>query len=576
MKSPLSEITDEHKAELARTCWRSPGEFCRILLADWFPTPMPWFHRGILALLQGKYDWLLDFGNEDWRDASAAWTPKHLEKILTNFIEEGSGKPIFKLVVDEEGNPKLEVDVRQHLGFICPRGSSKTTLVNASNLMDIEYKVEDFFLYISESGGHAERQLGTIKTQLEDNDGAPENELLNFLFGNHKPSRQSPLKWTEEYIETLQGVAVGAVGRGGQVRGFGKNAKRPGKIVYDDLEDQDSVLSDTQRKKDNSWFWRAARPAKRKHTGKDIVLGTLLHTDAILNKVIKSKEFTTIRFGAIDRQGEALWDWWMTLDQIEELRLSMAEAGELGGFYLEYMSEYRDEDVAMFPGSKLIYQHREGFVAKALVMDPAISDKRKSAMVGFAVVGITSGGHKHVIDVYGERAMDPAAQIEKYFELHFKHFRGMDPALQRHGIEAMAYQQALLPMIRTMQAKKSQEREEATGLPYGQDAFFEVLPIFHGRTAKTTRIKGILKPLVWAGNISFEQNWPDLHTQMTDFPNGALVDLPDVVAMAVAMLDPYVLLNLQEEAEDGSELPDMTADTMPPLESVLGDFRSAP
>jgi hypothetical protein len=559
------EVSPEQIEELASRCYRSRVEFCRIFLPDWFPTKMPWVHRGILSLLTGKTEFLLDFGPEQWRDELAAWTPHDLEKILTNFLDEQTGRPIFRVVLDPE--PHVVIDCKNSIGIIMPRGSSKTTLVNANNLADIVYQDEDFFLYASESGGHAERQLGTIKSELEDHNGVPQNELLNLVFGNHKPDRQSPLKWTENYIETLKGVMVGAVGRGGQIRGFGKRAKRPGKIVFDDLEDEESVESPTQRKKNSGWFFNAARPAKKKG-GRDIITGTLLHTDAILNKVIKHREFTVVRFGAIDRQGDALWPWYMTLEQLEEKRLAAAEVGELAGFYLEYMSEYRDDEARAFPENKLVYVHKDKsrFVAMSLALDPAISEDRKADMAALACVGIENGGHKHVIESFGQVGIDSDALLEKFFELHFKHMAHLPHEQRKYGIEAIAFQRVLIPMARAKMVEKSKT--------YGQSAYFEILPIFHGKIAKVPRVQGILKPLIWSGHLTFEDQYGPMHTQLTDWPKG-LRDLPDVAAMAIALLDPYVLLGLGNDEE--VEV-DLSKDTMPPLTVIAGgkSFRSAP
>lgn len=573
----MSLVTPEQIEELAARCYRSRVEFCRVFLPEWFPTKMPWVHRGILALLTGQTEFLLDFGVEEWPTETAEWTPRDLQKILTNFLDEQTGKPIFRVVLDD-GPPHIVIDAKNSIGIIMPRGSSKTTLVNASNLADIVYRDEDFFLYVSETGTHAERQLGTIKTQLEDNDGVPENELLNLVFGNHKPPRQSSLKWTENYIETLKKVMVGAVGRGGQVRGFGKNAKRPGKIIFDDLEDEESVESPAQRAKNSKWFFNAARPAKRKG-GRDIIIGTLLHTDAILNKVIKHREFTVVRFGAVDKQGDALMDWYLTLPQIEQMRLAAAEVGELAGFYLEYMSEYKDDEARAFPENKLVYINKglEVFQAIALALDPAISDDRKADMAALACVGMENGGHKHVIESFGKIGMDSDAMLEEFFRMHFTYMKHLPHEMRKYGIEAIAFQRALIPMARAKMVEKSRPHTTPDGVMHpgwGALAYFDIQPIFHGKVGKIPRVQGILKPLIWGGNVSFQHNYGPMHTQLTDWPKG-LKDLPDVAAMAIALLDPYVLLGL---GDDETVEQDLTKDTMPPLYAIAGgrDFRSAP
>ena len=560
------ELSAELQA-IATKCWQSPPEFGRIILPHWFPTKMPWVHRGILALLTGKTDFLLQFGPEAWRDEPAAfWGPRDLQKILTNFVEElGEDpvtnkpitRPIFTLA-EVDGHPVLSMDVRTNITIIMPRGFSKTTIVNLANLIDLVYVNQDFFLYASEASGHAERQLGTLKKELE------ENELLRLIFGDLVAPRQSPNKWTDNYIEPTNKVMVGALGKGGQIRGFSKGAKRPGKITYDDLEDVDSVKSDTQRPADIKWFFQTALPTVRKG-GKSVVIGTLLHTDAILNKTMKDPRFTVVRFGAIDRQGEALWPWMLTLEGLKELEEAFALVGEIQGFYLEYMSEYRSDSARMFPLAKLVYVKKgiEVFTSLAQAMDPAISDSPKADFCAFAIVGIEAGGHNHVLDYYGQVGMDPTDQVDKYFELHFRWMAQVAIENTRHGVEAIAYQRSLIHLIQVEQFRRSRKG-------HGNRAFFEIIPILHGKTGKIPRIKGMLKPRIAAGYFSFNERWPELEHQFINFPDAKL-DGPDVCAMAVSLLDPFSVLNL------GDDVGDLAKDTAPPLEQVLGlNYRNAP
>jgi len=107
----------------------------------------------------------------------------------------------------------------------------------------------------------------------------------------------------------------------------------------------------------------------------------------------------------------------------------------------------------------------------------------------------------------------------------------------------------------------------------GPRAYFEIEPIFHGKIGKVTRIKGILKPLIQSGYLTFEGDglpqWPELHTMFTDFP-GAKKDGPDVCAMAVRLLDPFAALGLGDEG-----LEDLTKDTAPPLHVILGGLNQS-
>src|SRR5690606_1179957 len=100
------------------------------------------------------------------------------------------------------------------------------------------------------------------------------------------------------------------------------------------------------------------------------------------------------------------------------------------------------------------------------------------------------------------------------------------------------------------------------------DAYFEVLPILHGKTGKIARVQGILKPLWHSGYLSFQTSWPDLEVQFAEWPNGKR-DGPDVIAMAISLLDPFASLNI---GVDFNPLGDASRS----IEQELPQFWSAP
>ena len=526
-------LTKAEKEDLAARCWRSPVEFCRVFLPDWFPTKMPWVHRGILAILSGQTDFLLDFGPELWRDGEASWTVADLQKIMTNFVISSNPRdrqapmvPIFRL--DGE---KLILHKSSRTAIVMPRGFGKTTIINAENLRQATYQALDFFLYLSEAGGHAERQLMTIRTELES------NLLLREIFGDHVPSRQDSEKWTDSFIETRgHKVMIGAAGRGGQVRGFAKSAKRPKRIIGDDIEDSESVGSSAQIEKTMNWLKGTVEPALHRDQsfeGELVLIGTILKNDAMLPSLERDPEWTWIKFSAIDRQGEPLWAYKMSLGDLARTKQSFTAVGQLSAFYLEYMSEARSDESRIFPADKLTYVHKpiDLFEGVALMMDPAISSAAGADYCAYAVTGIEKTGHIHVIDTYLKKGMTPAEQVEKYFELHFRYCAGR-PA--RHGVEAIAYQRALVSIILAEQYQKSQT--------FGNSSFFEVIPVTHGRQGKLERVQGVLQPRYWAGYISFESRDPLVEEQLIEWPNSKL-DGPDAIAMSIALLDPMAQLN---------------------------------
>ncbi|WCD44083.1 putative large terminase [Caulobacter phage Kuura] len=549
---------------------------------------MPWFHRGIAALRQQRADFLLDFGPEWWPMDVAAGKPSHwtvadLMKIVTNFVvvtKPALRDPNGTIVEPEVVSPLFELDYKDGVihnvrivnpkllnAFMLPRGYSKTTLLNMLNYRDVCYGDAKFLVYVSETGTHAVNQLLTMRGQLET------NELAILVFGDLRPDRSDSEKWTDNLIETNNGCRVGAVGRGGQLRGMSKDATRPTRIVIDDLQNEESVKSEAERTKDINWLLRTVLPA-RKIFGDDLtvidMIGTLLHPEALMPLIMADPDWTAVRFGAFDRQGDALWEEMMPRKKVLELRASYERKGKLDIFDFEYMSSLPMNDGAAFPLDKITYVNRpsEWFVAKALVCDPAISKNPKADFCTFAALGMSKFGYIHVIDFYAEVGMEFDAQAEKYFELHFAHCLDLPPDQVRHGVEAVAYQQALVSTIGTKMHEKSKT--------WGPRAYFEVVPLLHGKTGKLIRVQGILSPRTKSGHVSMERPFGTLVSQLRDWPNGKL-DGPDAVAMGIGMLDPYASVAANDANEDGEPInPQQQAMASAGLRVVQGPWRKAP
>jgi hypothetical protein len=415
-------------------------------------------------------------------------------------------------------------------------------------------------VYLSETGPHSEQQLDNVKRELES------NERLLAVYGVKKPERSDPEHWSGKLIETTDGVVIAARGRGGQVRGLNHRGRRPDEIVFDDVEDKESVATDAQRKKARVWLKNDVEQALPQiagvRRGRVTGLGTIIHHDSLLLALARDPEWMVIRFGAVDPDGDMLWDHYMTKQQYHTKQRSYRRLGQLPEFNMEFQSSTKSEgDNAKFKDEYIRYEARErkDFVAVGIVCDPAISKERDACPCAFAVVGMDEKGRMHVFDVYMEVGMSPRQQVDKYFELHFKW------DCNKHGVEAVAYQKALIHLLKEEMFRKGRE--------YGPKAYFEIEPITHGRTAKSPRVEGVLSPRYAAGYITHQRRFPEYEEQLTDWPN-AKQDGPDVVAMTVTLLDPFAAL-VGDEDEHGQSV--YEKDEYPPLEQVIGgDFRTAP
>jgi len=133
-------LSREEKQKLALRCFQDKVLFCKTFLPHLFPKPIPWFHRGILAILTRDASWLPIYGE--------------LDKICEHFFhEDGDGiiHRVFQLLPDGT----VRMDLGKFTLLMVPRGYSKTTIAGiAVPLSDILYKVTPFTVYVSEGGKH--------------------------------------------------------------------------------------------------------------------------------------------------------------------------------------------------------------------------------------------------------------------------------------------------------------------------------------------------------------------------------------------------------------------------------------
>jgi hypothetical protein len=495
------------KKELSEA-YADPVYFLKFFLPHWFPDKIPWFHRGIIAILTRKTDFLRKYGDVDL-------IVKHFVWKEDPWDEASPAHPIF--AVEPDGS--ISMTIVKHSLILMPRGFSKTTLLNGLILYFIAYREQPFIAYISETSNHSEMQLGNIKAELT------ENPAFVAAFGQLKPDRNSDKKWREDFFETNNGVSVIARGADSQIRGLIRRGKRPSLILCDDMEEDDKVDNPEQRRKVRNRFMRRVIPALSLRDRKAFmaVLGTLLHSDALVVTVSRDPRFNSVIFSAVLPDGTALWEEQMSLEALEVTKQAMAKAGDLEGYYLEYHNKIRTDETSKFRQSMFHYNPEVGnepHIIRALAIDPAISKQKKACRCVIAVVerNLLNGKTK-VMDIWGKIGASAREMIDNYFELS----KRWNCAL--HGVETVAFQAVLVHLL----------REEM----YRKNHYFEITEILHsGLEKKEARIHGVLQPRYANGYVEHRIRFVELETQLLDFPNGGLDDA-DAVAMAMTLLDPY-------------------------------------
>lgn len=494
-------LSDDDKRSIAQECYLDPALFCTTFLSHWFKSPLKWFQRGMLAVLLGRAEWLLKHGQ--------------VEKIARNFFYLDANKAeqrIFDLEYDSGKVVGITLRKRRFTQIRIPRGFSKTTICNAAILIKIVYLETKVTGYLSETATHSEQQLMNIRREFESN-----NKLIN-VYGSLVPGPGEG-RWKEDLLETTNGVRVFARGRGAQIRGTNFEGIRPDCLILDDVEDKESVKTPEQREKARDWAYSDVFPALAEldEGSTVIVLGTLLHSEALLTVFERDPQFVTIAFEVKDRDGEWLWPEMMDDKKYELRKRSFAAAGQLSKFYLEYHNSVRGDDNQKFKPSYIIIEPRPMSLQTAIALDPAISEKRGSDFAAIGVVGMSDKGLVWVLDVWMKVGAPPREQIDEYFT------RSQTFGCVLHGVESIAFQAAIIHLMREEMFRKKQ--------------YFEITPITH-KQKKEERVEGILQPRYAAGFMRHARHFELYEGQLLDWPNGKK-DGPDVVSMAVSLLDPY-------------------------------------
>lgn len=265
---------------------------------------------------------------------------------------------------------------REIYGLICstlrlvlaaPRGFAKSTILRIYVLYCALFKIKKDICIISASEGLAIDHLIWIKQELES------NGRIIACFGNLVSS-----KWTEKHLVVKHAdgftVAIRAKGAGGQIRGF-----RPDCLLLDDIETDESVESEDQRKKLKNWLFKACINCLLPG-GQLVIIGTVIHPLSVLCDLLESKNNWEKRRYTAYRDGikEAGHELWSEARPHEWLRQREAEIGSWA-FAAEYMNDPKtDETAPIKPEQIRNWTTLPTQFNSVIAIDPAYSEEEKS------------------------------------------------------------------------------------------------------------------------------------------------------------------------------------------------------
>jgi hypothetical protein len=195
------------------------------------------------------------------------------------------------------------------LGF---RGSGKSTLGSLALPLwaALEYPEKyPFIILIADSSRQATLNICAIKYELET------NLLIKQDYGEIKGTviedfslQGEGEEWQKQNIVLSNGVRILARSRGQKVRGLRQLQCRPRLIVIDDPEDGEWVRTKENRDKTDRWLHAEIMPGMDARKGKLVVIGNLLHADALLSRLkAPNTGFTVLELPLLDEKGVCTW-----------------------------------------------------------------------------------------------------------------------------------------------------------------------------------------------------------------------------------------------------------------------------
>jgi phage terminase large subunit-like protein len=270
--------------------------------------------------------------------------------------------------------------------LISPRGHGKSYIGSIFYPIWLSlFELKKNITIISASETLAIDWLRNIKREFE------VNERILKLFGNLKSD-----KWTENHIilNNPSRVNIRARGAQGQIRGF-----RPDVLICDDLETNETVESEEQRKKLRDWIFKDCLNTLLPG-GQFIIIGTLIHPLSVLsdlyvqdNKWIKRKYRAYI--DGIQEEGHELWSQMWSHKKLQERK------HEIGSwaFASEFLNDpVSDEGAPIKENQIRFWDTLPSQYSCVIAVDPAYSEDEKADYKVASVIAMDSTYNRYLVD----------------------------------------------------------------------------------------------------------------------------------------------------------------------------------
>lgn len=438
----------------------------------------------------------------------------------------------------------------KRLVITAPRGHAKSTTFTFKNTLHaILYGYKKYIMIISDSSEQAESFLSDISSELED------NQLIKKDFGE-----QVGKTWNTSTLITSKDIKIDAIGSGKKIRGRRHKNFRPDLIVLDDIENDENVNTLEQRKKLENWYYKAV--SKAGDTPTDICyIGTLLHYDSLLAKVMENAGYTARKYQGVIQfsNKKGLWEEWEKIynnleeekreenarvffefhkkEMLENTKVLWEEKADYYNLMItrltegvtSFNSEIQNEPID--PNSCLFNKEWFDFYNEVEVnfsskdylffgaIDPSLGKNKKSDTSAIVVLAKNIvNGYLYVVEASIERRT-PDTIITDTIEMHKRLMKEYKKGFCKLGVETVQFQ-SFFKDILTKECLK-------------ENLYLNIEEI-KSTTNKVARIES-LQPYIKNKYLKFNARHKNLLEQLEYFPFGRYDDGADALEMATKL-----------------------------------------
>lgn len=426
----------------------------------------------------------------------------------------------------------------RYLAIGAPRESAKSTIINFDYVSHaIRFKRKRFIVIISNPFKKGAAYLDSIKREFAENENLktkfPEIKIVKDAEGD------SIFKHADGF-ETK--VLCKGVEQIGTIRGQKFKYSRPDLIVLDDIEDDEMVKNPDRRRELQDLYDEAVVPAGEAGVCQFIIIGTILHDDSQLAKMLskdKYQEYHKILFQALNnypKEPKSLWpEKWSVNTLLEMMKTKPTmfakeyqndpASGSNVRFEKKDFRYWRNENgryILFGPENEVLTTGLLSDCKAAIACDLAWKEKRSSGADSTVILPgyLTPENYILLEDYIHKTGMRPDEFIEQIFLM-------VDRLEKITGsVIPVGFEKAMLEQVTQWMLKKemrSQNRYIMTKeLAWDAD--------------KETRIEIRLQPRYSQHSIFHKREMGDLEHQLVRFPSATHDDIIDAEQGLVQLL----------------------------------------